>query len=122
MTVALAATLGLALITSIWCTWRCAQSAKDCSLLASEFSTARKRLREMEAETAELSASFENLLASHKRLRSRQGMQTLREKRGGTPAVETKAQLLARMGLAGKSGPEFARAQLQMVSNADDSD
>lgn len=93
-----------------------ATCAIACWRLASESYLLLKRRRELEALTAELNSNFENLLESHKRLRSREGMRTLREKRTST-AVETKAQLLQRLGLAGKAGPDFARAQLQLNAN-----
>lgn len=77
--------------------------------------------RDMEQQISDLNSNFESLLDSHKRLRSRQGMQELRARRSGAKTVETKAELLARLGLAGKSGPDFARAQLRLVG-ADDTD
>lgn len=114
-----AAMLGLVLIIASWLTWRCARYAADCLRLASEFSALRKRLREIEPEIAELSSQYDSLLESHKRLRSREGMRSLRQTRGST-AAETKAQLLQRLGLAGKAGPEFARAQLNLNANNSD--
>ncbi len=94
--------------------WLSARHARDCYSQASGFSLSLKRARDLEAQIADLNSNFESLLESHKRLRSRQGMKDLREKRGtdATRQPETKAQLLARLGLAGKAGPDFARAQL----------
>lgn len=115
MTALVAGMLGLALAICVCSTWLAARYARDCSTLASECSTLARRLREVEPSIAELSSQYDSLLESHKRLRSREGMRNLRERRGSTQA-ETKAELLARMGLAGKSGPEFARAQLSLVN------
>jgi len=67
-----------------------------------------KRMNDLEVTTADLQSSFESLMESHKRLRSRTGMRELRERE----APETKEQ--ARMRIFGtKSGPDFARAQLE---------
>lgn len=118
MTALVASTLGLALITTICCAWLAAKSAADCLRQVSECSRLAKRLREIEPEIAELQSQYTSLLESHKRLRSRTGMQNLREKRAST-AAETKAQLLQRLGLAGKSGPDFARAQIALRSGDD---
>lgn len=88
----------------------------------SDASAHRKWRNETTQLITDLQSSFDSLLESHKRLRSRQGMAELRErKKGGRPpsTVETKAELMQRLGLAGKAGPDFARVQLQL--NADDS-
>jgi len=74
----------------------------------------RKQMRETAIEIGELSSAVETLTESHKRLRSREGMRDLRERRKAPPAEETKGQLLQRLGLAGKAGPDFARAQLSI--------
>lgn len=88
---------------------------------ASKSSPSLKWRREMEQQISDLNSNFDSLLESHKRLRSRQGMADLRARRSGPKSAETKAELLARLGLAGKVGPDFARAQRGLV-NADDSD
>lgn len=51
-----------------------------------------KRLNDLDQTTADLQSSFESLMDSHKRLRSRTGMRELREER-----KETKAEILARV-------------------------
>lgn len=74
----------------------------------------------MHIEIGDLTSSVESLTESHKRLRSREGMRELREKRKGRGEPESKAELLQRLGLAGKAGPDFARAQLSLnASNPD---
>jgi hypothetical protein len=77
----------------------------------------RKQMRDAQIEIGELSSTVESLTESHKRLRSREGMRDLRARRAAPSGQETKAQLLARLGMAGKVGPEFAKAQLSL--NAD---
>lgn len=115
---------GWALTTMILSTFLCAACAAVAWKRASECFRLLKRVREVELVTADLSSHLDGLLESHKRLRSREGMRELREKRStaSTRQPETKAQILQRMGLAGKAGPEFARAQLSLVGNADHSD
>lgn len=74
-------------------------------------------MRDAQIEIGELTSTVESLTESHKRLRSREGMRDLRARRSAPKGPETKAELLQRLGMAGKSGPEFARAQLEL--NAD---
>lgn len=113
---------GWVLITMISSTFLCVGCAAVAWKRASECFPLRKRVRELELTTADLNSHLDGLLESHKRLRSREGMRELREKRStaSTRQPETKAQLLQRLGLAGKAGPEFARAQLNI--NAHNSD
>lgn len=111
---------GLVLLTTICLTFLCALCAAVAWKQASTCSRLRKRVHEVELSIADLTSTTENLLDSHKRLRSREGMKALRERRSGPKSAETKAELLQRLGLAGKSGPDFARAQLSI--NANDSD
>ena len=114
---------GLELITTICCTLLCVACAIVASKRASECLALRKRVRELELSTADLNSSMENLLDSHKRLRSREGMRELRANRSAkrdSTRAETKAELLQRLGLAGKAGPEFARAQLSIHANDTD--
>jgi len=74
-----------------------------------------KRARDLEVMTADLHSSFESLLASHKRLRSRAGMRELREKDGEIPPLGTRKNELRKFyGLNGLSGPDFARKQMQL--------
>jgi len=115
---------GLALITILLSTFLCVVCAVVAWKQASACSRLLKRVRELELMTADLNSHLDGLLESHKRLRSREGMRELRERRltANTRQPETKAQLLQRMGLSGKAGPEFARAQLSLVGNADHSD
>lgn len=91
-----------------------AVSAGVASKRAFESSASLKWRRETDALITDLNSNFDSLLESHKRLRSRTGMQELRARRTPMTKAETKAELLARVGLAGKSGPEFARAQLNL--------
>lgn len=111
---------GSLLITMILSTLLCASCAAVAWKQASTCYRLRKRVHELELSTADLNSTLENLLDSHKRLRSREGMKELRARRSGQKTVETKAELLQRLGLAGKAGPDFARAQLSI--NANDSD
>jgi hypothetical protein len=72
-------------------------------------SRTRKALRDIQTTVADLESSFDSLLESHKRLRSRAGMRELREKPAGP---ESKADARARI-FGNKSGPAFARQQLE---------
>lgn len=113
---------GWALITMILSTFLSAACAAVAWKRASECYPLRKRVRDLERTTADLNSDLESLLESHKRLRSREGMRELREKRSRktTPQHESKSELLERLGMAGKTGPAFAAAQLAL--NAHDSD
>jgi len=50
---------------------------------ASASSRASKRMLALETQIADLASSFDDLLESHKRLRSKEGMRELRERRKG---------------------------------------
>lgn len=110
-----------ALVILTLSTFLCVGSAAVCLRVASESARLRKLTRDAHIEIGELTSQVETLTESHKRLRSREGMRELRERRGKKNQPETKAELLQRLGLAGKAGPDFARAQLSLV-NANDPD
>lgn len=75
----------------------------------SGFSRMRKQLRDTQQTVADLESSFDSLLDSHKRLRSRAGMRELRE-RETQPGPESKAAIRKRLfGVA--AGPAFAARQ-----------
>jgi len=78
----------------------------------------KRRLAALEADQVDLSASLEKTHTTLKRLTSRAGMQELRARRresSPAPPIGTdKASLLRHYGMAGKVGPEFARAQQQL--------
>lgn len=113
---------GWELITTISLTFLCVGCAAVAWKQASACSRLLKRVRELELSTADLNSHLDALQESHKRLRSREGMRELRERRStkNTQRPETKGELLQRLGLAGKAGPDFARAQLSL--NANDTD
>lgn len=77
-------------------------------------------MREAHIEIGELTSTVETLTESHKRLRSREGMRELRERRKGGKLPETKSELLQRLGMAGKVGPDFAKAQLELNASRTD--
>jgi regulator of replication initiation timing len=68
----------------------------------------RKRMSDLELMMSDLESSFQSLLESHKRLRSRAGMRELRER---VSEPETKEQARARI-FGNKAGPAFAKQQL----------
>lgn len=71
-----------------------------------------KRFHDMEMAISDLTSSFENLLESHKRLRSRAGMRELRQ-REAEPERESKAAVRKRLfGVA--AGPAFAARQAEL--------
>lgn len=107
-----------ALVILILSTCMCVACAVACLRAASGSARLRKQMRDIHIEIGELTSTVETLTDSHKRLRSREGMRDLRARRAG-PQQETKAQLLQRLGLAGKAGPDFARAQLNLNANAE---
>jgi uncharacterized protein YlxW (UPF0749 family) len=86
----------------------------------------RSALASLQADQAELYATLEKLTTTVKRLSSRAGMQELREQRNGhessgrasgqnpPPTGAPKAELLRYYGMAGKVGPQFAQAQLDI--------
>lgn len=102
-----------ALVMAICSALLSAGCALACWRLASESYLLRKRRHDLEASIAELNSNFENLVESHKRLRSREGMRNLRETRASTQA-ETKAQARARI-FGAAAGPDFARRQLEVA-------
>jgi hypothetical protein len=71
-------------------------------------------LARVEADQAELFSTLEKLTTTVKRLSSRQGMRDVRERQSGEapPQGTSKADLLRYYGMAGKVGPDFARAQM----------
>ena len=62
------------------------------ALRGSGQSSLLKRQRLLQAEFADLQETVESLLESHKRLRSRQSMRELRERRGNEPTEEPNNQ------------------------------
>jgi len=102
------------LITLICVTWFNVLCVYVAWRLASASSRTMKRLRDLETTQADLESSFDSLLESHKRLRSRAGMRELRA-RDEPPAVETKAQVRARV-FGTTAGPAFAKIQQRIAS------
>lgn len=82
---------------------------------ASRSSADKKRLNDIEATVADLESSFSSLLQSHARLRSRQGMRELRERRSEERAPETKAEARRRI-FGNAAGPAFAQRQRELES------
>jgi len=114
----------LILVTAILSLCLCAISVVACWRAASACALPRKQMRDMQNEIGELNSAIDNFELSLKRLRSREGMAELRLARAaarGTPPAgdqvqpvkETKAQARARI-FGGKSGPDFAKQQLDM--------
>jgi len=99
-----------ALTIEILCTLLAVICAGVCLRLASRSARMQKRMRDVESEMSELNLSFETLLESHKRLRSRAGMRELRA-REAPVAVESKADVRRRL-FGGATGPAFAKAQI----------
>jgi hypothetical protein len=80
----------------------------------SRYSRTQKRLNDCERMTADLESSFQSLMESHKRLRSRIGMRDLRERE--EPArKETKLEARRRI-FGNASGPAFAKRQAEIGS------
>jgi len=75
----------------------------------------KKRVRDLETTTADLESSFDSLLESHKRLRSRTGMRELRARDDDKP-VETKADARRRI-FGTAAGPAFAAKQVALESD-----
>lgn len=75
-----------------------------------------KRWSELQREVSDLQGDFASLMESHKRLRSRIAMQTLRAGKEPPPAPErmTKAQLREKY-FGAAAGPAFARKQIALV-------
>lgn len=82
----------------------------------------RKRIRNVESSFADLESSFESLLESHKRLRSRAGMRELRSRRGVSdgsappPEGASKAELRRFYGIAAVQPAAQRSLQLGDVS------
>lgn len=91
-----------------------AMYARHCSQRASASCLPTKRMRDLEVATQELASSFDDLLESHKRLRSKEGMRDLRARRAAPPAApETKGEMMRRI-FGHAQGPGFAQAQLDL--------
>jgi hypothetical protein len=76
-------------------------------------------LAAVQADQAVLFSTLEKLTTTIKRLSSRAGMREIREREqedsnSAPPVGATKAELLRHYGLAGKVGPAFAQAQLEL--------
>jgi len=80
--------------------------------LASVSSRTMKRLRDLETMMSDLESSFDSLLESHKRLRSRAGMRELRA-REDAPPVEDKKTIRRRL-FGSSAGPAFAALQQRL--------
>lgn len=83
--------------------------------------TSDAALAQLQADQASLFSTLEKLTTTVKRLSSRNGMRELREERqtpAAPPVGASKVQLLRHYGMAGKVGPEFARAQLEREHNS----
>ena len=80
-------------------------------------------LAQLMADQAALYSTLEKLTTTVKRLSSRKGMQDLREREAAPPEAppvgSDKATLLRHYGMAGKVGPAFAQAQLQLEHRRD---
>lgn len=76
------------------------------------------RLDRIEADQVELSSNLEKVLVTMKRLNSRAAVQDHRARQNGElsapPRGTSKAELLRYYGMAGKVGPAFAQAQLDL--------
>lgn len=107
---------------SIW--WLAARVRRLSKLVSaathSEKAPARweSRLQELEADQVSLSSSYEKVARELKRLNSRAGMREFRAESTQAelpipPVGTSKADLLRHYGMAGKVGPDFARAQMQ---------
>jgi hypothetical protein len=119
---ALGFSLGIAitlLLLAAWCVrvlWKRA-SASTPPTNPPDLSEVRRRLESLEADQVALSSNVEKLCTTAKRLTSRDGMQRLRESRSSPsvpPVGASKADLFRHYGMAGKVGPEFAQAQLDI--------
>ncbi len=77
------------------------------------------RLERLEADQVALSSALESISITMKRLSSRTAVQEHRARAKGErseapPLGTPKAELLRHYGMAGKIGPEFARAQMEI--------
>lgn len=83
-------------------------------------STLDARIAQVLADQAELFSTLEKLTTTVKRLSSRQGMRDAREESRSSrdsnppPVGAAKVDLLRYYGMAGKTGPNFAQAQLDL--------
>jgi uncharacterized protein (DUF342 family) len=82
----------------------------------SRYSRLQKRLNDCERTMADLESSFQSLLESHKRLRSRTGMQELRE-REAPRRQETKLEARRRI-FGNANGPAFAKRQAEISAGS----
>lgn len=103
--------LGMATLLVYWLARRAAARSQP----ASDASSTSKRVNDLQIQVADLASSFDSLLESHKRLRSRAGMRELRERRGAEapPPGSPKAALMRHYGF-GQVGPAFAQHQLDL--------
>jgi hypothetical protein len=90
--------------------------AAACAVVASRPGSASlrtlKRQRELEVTMSDLQSSFEALLESHKRLRSRTGMRELRARDEEQPVEDKKA--IRRRLFGALAGPAFAARQASL--------
>jgi len=109
-------------ITSVLLTAGCVVA---CSRLASRCIRAQNRappshatLSRLEADQVALSSSLESIAMTVKRMASRKAMQDFRQgaSENAPPPGAPKAEVLRHYKLAGKTGPEFAKAQLELVT------
>jgi len=101
-------------------TWTCLASLAagyvgGCFRSVSEFSRMRKLLRDTQRTVADLESSFDALMESHKRLRSRAGMREYRDREMGAKALETKADARRRI-FGSAMGPAAAKIVQGMSS------
>jgi hypothetical protein len=89
--------------------------------------TSDAALAQLQADQAALFSTLEKLTTTVKRLSSRNAMRERREQPAGArpPPGTPKAELLRYYGMAGKTGPAFAQAQMDLdaarVMNASES-
>lgn len=78
-------------------------------------SSVESRLAQLEADQASLFSTLEKLTTTVKRVSSRHGMRDLREREQREPPPGApKAQVLRHYGLAGKTGTDFFRRQVDI--------
>ena len=114
----IAITLGFSLACSAGAYWlavsRSTQRMKSQDVPSTQISGAQ--LAAVQAEMAELFSTLGKLTTTVKRISSRHGMADLREREAQPvvpPVGAPKVELLRHYGMAGKVGPEFARAQME---------
>jgi hypothetical protein len=76
-----------------------------------------KRMNDLEVTIGDLQSSFESLLESHKRLRSRAGMREIRE-RDSTPAKPESKEDARRRIFGSAAGPAFAKRQIEVSGDS----